>query len=223
MGAGVVPVGGGGGGGGATQAEIEEFARDALGTALTAGAGIVVTVDDAGNTITLGSDAVGFAVYSAGWPARPSFDTVIWSSTDRAATAPGAATGTDIVLLPAPILHWDFPLSSTGPAATAVATNTAVVAWRTPYAITVTAVETWLEEASSSGSVTVDVNEGAGAGTTILSTKPSIQATELTSADGTAAVVSDTALASGARITFDIDAAGTDAHGLWCRIFGYPT
>jgi hypothetical protein len=171
----------------------------------------------------LNTSTVGRAVYSAGWPARPDYDTVIWTSTDRAATTPVAATGTDIVILPPTLLHWDFPLSSTGPTADAVVTGDAVVAWRTPYAITVTAVETWLEETSSSGNVTADLNEGAGAGTTILSTLPTIQAGELSSADGTPAVVSDTALAAGARITWDITAAGTDAHGLWGRITGYPT
>lgn len=42
---------------------------------------------------------VAVATYSAGWPARPTADIVFWVSTDVAATAPGAATGDDIVIL----------------------------------------------------------------------------------------------------------------------------
>ena len=39
------------------------------------------------------------ATYSAGWPTRPQAEIVFWLSTDTAATAPGAATGDDIVIL----------------------------------------------------------------------------------------------------------------------------
>jgi len=42
---------------------------------------------------------VAVATYSAGWPARPTADLVFWVATDVAATAPGAATGDDIVIL----------------------------------------------------------------------------------------------------------------------------
>lgn len=70
---------------------------------------------------------------------------------------------------------------------------------------------------SSSGVVTVDINEG---GSSILSTKLSTDASEKTSTTGaTAAVRSDTSIADHAEITIDIDGAGTDAKGLKVTLF----
>jgi hypothetical protein len=64
----------------------------------------------------------------------------------------------------------------------------------------------------------VDINEG---GTTILSTKLTIDANEKTSTTAaTAAVISDSALADDAEITFDIDVAGTGAKGLKVWLLG---
>jgi len=100
---------------------------------------------------------------------------------------------------------------------TAITTGTAKLTWRAPRALTVTAVRASLSTASSSGIPTVDINEG---GTTILSTKLTIDANEKTSTTAaTAAVISDTALADDAEITFDIDVAGTGATGLKVKIY----
>ena len=77
---------------------------------------------------------------------------------------------------------------------TALTTGTAKVTCRAPCAMTVTAVRASLATASSSGVPTVDINEG---GTTILSTKLTIDASEKTSTTAaTAAVISDTAIAT---------------------------
>jgi hypothetical protein len=87
-----------------------------------------------------------------------------------------------------------------------------------PYALTLTAVKASLTTASSSGNPTVDINEG---GTSILSTKLSIDSGEKTSATAaTAAVISDSALAEDAEITIDIDTAGTGATGLKVTLIG---
>lgn len=104
---------------------------------------------------------------------------------------------------------------------TAITTGTAKVTFRMPYAFTVTSVKASLTTASSSGLPTFDINEG---GTTILSTKLTIDANELTSVTAaTAAVVSDTALAEDAEMTVDIDVAGTGAKGAKIYIIGYRT
>jgi hypothetical protein len=101
---------------------------------------------------------------------------------------------------------------------TAITAGTAKLTMRMPFAMTLTAVRSSLSTASSSGLVTIDVNEG---GASILSTKLSIDATEKTSTTAaTAAVISDTALADDAEITFDIDAAGTGAMGLKVKLIG---
>ena len=104
---------------------------------------------------------------------------------------------------------------------TALTTGTAKVTFRMPAAVTLTEVRASLTTASSSGVVTVDINEG---GTTILSTKLTIDANEKTSTSAaTAAVISDTSLADDAEITIDIDGAGTGAAGLKIYLIGTLT
>ena len=103
--------------------------------------------------------------------------------------------------------------------ATAITTGTAKVTWRAPYGFTITAVRASLATASSSGIPTVDINEG---GSSILSTKLTIDAGEKTSVTAaTAVVISDPNLADDAELTFDIDVAGTGAKGLKVSIYGY--
>ncbi|MFQ5618779.1 MAG: hypothetical protein ACE5FR_07380 [Rhodospirillales bacterium] len=103
---------------------------------------------------------------------------------------------------------------------TAITTGTAKVTFRIPFALTLTDIRASLTTASTSGVVTVDVNEG---GTSILSTKLTIDATEKTSETAaTPAVVSDTALADDAEITIDIDTAGSGAKGLKVTFVGDP-
>jgi hypothetical protein len=101
---------------------------------------------------------------------------------------------------------------------TALTTGNAKVTFRMPFAMTLTAVRASLTTASTSGLPTFDINEG---GTTILSTKLTIDANEKTSTTAaTAAVISDTALADDAEITIDIDTAGTGAKGAKVYLIG---
>ncbi len=103
---------------------------------------------------------------------------------------------------------------------TALTTGTAKVTFRMPYAMTLTAVRASLTVAQTSGSIfTVDINE---AGTTVLSTKLTIDNTEKTSTTAaTAAVISDSALADDAEITIDIDQVGDGtAKGLKVVLIG---
>jgi hypothetical protein len=101
---------------------------------------------------------------------------------------------------------------------TAITTGAAKVTFRMPRAVTLTKVRASLSTASSSGLVTVDVNEG---GVSIFSTTLTIDANEKTSESAaTAAVLSDTAIADDAEITIDIDGAGTGAKGLKVTFLG---
>jgi len=101
---------------------------------------------------------------------------------------------------------------------TNISTGNAKVTFRMPYAMTLTEVRASLSTASSSGLVTVDINEG---GSTILSTKLTVDANEKTSTTAaTPAVISDAALADDAEITIDIDGAGTGAKGLKVTFIG---
>jgi len=108
-----------------------------------------------------------------------------------------------------------------GDESTAITTGAGKVAFNMPFAMFLLSVKANLNAASSSGVPTVDINEGAGAGTSILSTKLTIDESELTSATAaTAAVISDANLANDARITIDIDTAGTGAAGLKVTLTG---
>jgi hypothetical protein len=103
---------------------------------------------------------------------------------------------------------------------TALTAGTAKVTFRMPHAMTLTAVRASLTTAQASGSIfTVDINES---GTSILSTKLTIDNTEKTSTTAaTPAVISDTALADDAEITIDIDQIGDGtATGLKITLIG---
>ena len=90
---------------------------------------------------------------------------------------------------------------------TALTTGTAKGTFRAPFACTVVGVRGSLSTAQTSGSIfTVDINES---GTSILSTKLTIDNTEKTSTTAaTAAVISDASIADDAEITVDIDQVG---------------
>jgi hypothetical protein len=95
---------------------------------------------------------------------------------------------------------------------------------RMPFAMTLTAVRCSVSTAPVGSTIIVDINEGAGAGTTILSTKLTIDASEFSSQDAaTPAVISDTALADDAQISIDIDqiGSGTPGKGLKVWLIGY--
>jgi hypothetical protein len=94
------------------------------------------------------------------------------------------------------------------------------ITFRMPRAVTLTAVRASLTTAQASGNIfTVDINEN---GTSILSTKLTIDNTEKTSATAaTPPVISDTSLADDAEITIDIDQIGNGtATGLKVMLIG---
>ena len=98
------------------------------------------------------------------------------------------------------------------------------IVFRMPYAYTVEAVRASLATAATGGTLlTVDINEG---GTTILSTKITIDASETTSTTAaTPPVISDSSLADDAEMSIDIDAIGSTntGKGLVVYIIGNKT
>ena len=106
---------------------------------------------------------------------------------------------------------------------TDLTTGSAKVTFRMPYAMTVTGVRASVNTAPVGSTIIVDINES---GTSILSTKLSIDASEKTSTTAaTAAVISDSSLADDAEITIDIDQIGSSTAGTGLKIWliGYPT
>ena len=107
---------------------------------------------------------------------------------------------------------------------TALTAGTGKTEFQMPYAFTLTAVRATVTTApTTNNGFTVDINEG---GTSILSTKITIDATEKTSTTATTPpVISDSSLADSGVITVDIDALSTGATeaGLKIYLIGYQT
>jgi hypothetical protein len=100
---------------------------------------------------------------------------------------------------------------------TNITTGTAKATFRMPYAFTLSAVKASVTTAPTGSTIIIDINES---GTTILSTKLSIDTTEKTSATAaSAAVISDTALADDAEMTIDFDQVGSTIPGAGVKVY----
>lgn len=101
---------------------------------------------------------------------------------------------------------------------TPLTAGTAKVTFRMPYAFTLTDVRASVTTAPTGGTLlTVDVNE---AGSTILSTKLTFDASETTTTTAaTPRVISDSSLADDAEITIDIDAVGSTIAGAGLKVY----
>jgi hypothetical protein len=100
-------------------------------------------------------------------------------------------------------------------------TGTAKVTFRMPYAMNLAEVRASVTTAPTGSTIIVDINES---GTTVLSTKITIDASEKTSETAaTAPVISDSALADDAEMTIDLDqiGSGTAGAGLKIYLIGY--
>jgi hypothetical protein len=97
--------------------------------------------------------------------------------------------------------------------ATTITTGTSKYVFYAPFAMTLTRIpRASVSTNSTSGAITLDINE---AGISILSTLITIDANESSSVTAaTAGVLADTSIANDARISIDIDGAGTGAKGL---------
>jgi hypothetical protein len=102
-------------------------------------------------------------------------------------------------------------LVAIGDEVTIITTGTAVLTFHMPFAFTLNEVVAGVNTASSSGIVRFDVNVN---GVSIFTTRVSIDANEGTSLTAaTPAVIASPNIARGARVTIDIDDAGTNAVG----------
>lgn len=105
--------------------------------------------------------------------------------------------------------------------ATALTTGDRKAVFRMPHAFVMTGVRASLAVTSSSGLPTVDVNKN---GSTVLSTKITIDASELTSVTAaTPPVISggSTTFADDDEVSVDLDVAGTGAKGLIVTLIGH--
>lgn len=101
-----------------------------------------------------------------------------------------------------------------------LATGTAVVTTRAPFAMTLIQLPRISVSTAPVGAViTVDINSGATSPATMLSTKLTIDASEKTSVSGsTQGVLSSTTIGNDDIITFDIDTVGSSTAGSGLQI-----
>jgi len=99
---------------------------------------------------------------------------------------------------------------------TAITAGTGKLTFRMPFAMTLTSVRANVNTAPTGSTIIIDINEG---GSTILSTKLSIDASEKTSTTAaSAAVISDSSLADDAEITIDFDQVGSTIAGKGVKV-----
>lgn len=104
---------------------------------------------------------------------------------------------------------------------TNIAVGTNVYGMRLPFPMVLTEVRLETNDAPTGSGITVDINAD---GTSILSTKLTIDATETTSETAaTPAVISTASLADNSRISFDVDGVGSTnpGKGLKATLIGY--
>lgn len=172
------------------------------------------------------SSIVGGASYQTTAPSTPVLGQ-IWVDSDEVVTSlnsndfllKSGGTMTGNLVVNGTFSAEQFMIVSLSDETTNITTGTAKLIWRAPHAMTLTQIpRASLSTASTSGLVTVDINES---GSSVLgANKLSIDANEKTSTTAaTATTLADTAIADDAEITFDIDAAGTGAKGLKVIIY----
>jgi hypothetical protein len=139
-------------------------------------------------------------------------------STSSAGLAP--ATGTAVGEFLRDDATWAYPIDTIVLACsdetTALTTGTNKIRFRMPYAATLLAVRANVNTAPTGSTLIVDLNE---AGTSVLGTKLSIDASETTSTTAaSAATITDSSLADDAEISVDIDQIGSTVAGAGLKV-----
>jgi len=167
--------------------------------------------------LTIANGVVDVAMLSNGtdgelitWDASGVADTVAVGTSGHLLTSNGVGAAPTFQ---AEAVRLQFALSDE---TTDLTTGTAKLTFRMPHAMTLTEVRASVGTAPTGSVLTVDINES---GSTILSTKITIDATEKTSETAaTAPVISDSALADDAEITVDIDTIGSTIAGAGLKV-----
>jgi hypothetical protein len=103
-----------------------------------------------------------------------------------------------------------------GDESTALTTGTSKIKFRMPFAATLLTVRASVGTAPTDSTLIVDINE---AGTSVLGTKLSIDAGELTSTTAaSAATITDPSLADDAEISIDVDQIGSTVAGAGLKV-----
>lgn len=191
----------------------DEQARDAIGTALVAGTGVTVTVNDGADTITLATTITQYTDEMA----QDAVGGILTDSSTIDFTYNDGANTITAAVIDSAIKPTESFIIACSDETTAITTGTAKVTFRMPYAFTVTEVRASVNTAPTGSTIIIDINES---GTTIMAvTKLSIDASEKTSTTAaSAAVISDSSLADDAEITIDFDQVGSTISGKGVKV-----
>ena len=147
------------------------------------------------------------------FPASPSVDDLY---TDSGRTWRWNGTGWAMLPGPPPGID-DWFVIAVSDENTDLTTGTNKVYFRIPYAGTLLAVKATVNTAPTGSTLICDINE---AGTSVLGTKLSIDASEKTSdTAASAATITESALANDAEITIDIDQVGSTIKGKGLKVY----
>lgn len=201
----------------------DEAARDAIGTALVAGDGIDITVDDPGNTITVAAEAA--STSNAGITAYATASDVTDGTSQTLAVTPYALAQSAIFTKTAQFFLSD-PAGS--PLVTGDGDVQGYLFWvpGSYDGYVLSSVLARLTTASSQTDVVIQLRRyRSNTSNDMLSTRLTIDATETSSLTSAAPAVINTSyddVAFGDVIYFDIDGAGINAKGLYVEMTFVP-
>jgi hypothetical protein len=172
-------------------------------------------------TVNIVLNAVGSGGYSTPATVRDALETL--TTTDRLNADSVKSGAVNVFVTPAEktLYGTDSICIACSDESTALTAGLAKVTFRMPFAMTLNAgnagVRMNVNTAPTNATIIVNIKEG---GTTILSTKCSINANEFTSVTATSQVViSDVNLAADAEITIDIDQVGSTIAGKGLKVY----
>ena len=184
----------------------------------TNGSGILSWGAGGGGSVTIGTSAADVLSAAAGEITADDAGEdkiVFWD--DSASKLTYLALGDGVAIDGTTVYAQDWFVIAASDEATDLATGTNKVYFRMPYAGTLLAVKATVNTAPTGSTLICDINE---AGTSVLGTKLSIDASEKTSdTAASAATITDSALANDAEITIDIDQVGSTVAGKGLKVY----
>jgi hypothetical protein len=184
----------------------------------TNGSAVLSWATAGGGSVTIGTSAADVLSAAAGEITADDAAAdkiVFWD--DSADKLTYLALGDGVAIDGTTIYAQDWFVIAASDESTNLTTGTDKVYFRMPYAGTLLAVKATVNTAPTGSTLICDINE---AGTSVLGTKLSIDASEKTSdTAASAATITDSALANDAEITIDIDQVGSTVAGKGLKVY----
>lgn len=170
-----------------------------------------ITVSSGGGTWTIDNDAVTFGKIQ-----NITADRLLGRSTAGSGDVEEISIGNGLNFSSGTLNANEVIVVPVSDESTALTTGTSKVKFRMPFAATLLSVRASVNTAPTGSTLIVDINE---AGSSVLGTKLSIDASETTSTTAaSAATITDSALADDAEISIDIDQIGSSVAGAGLKV-----